>query len=77
MQSITFEKITVPYRKKELLHWKSRDPKSVPQYVLNWNGPGVSNGYSFCEWKAEQFFRQQRFYIINNEYNLLSKHSKI
>lgn len=76
MLSITFEKITVPYKKEELLNWKSRNPKTVPQFALNWNGPGISNGYGFGEWKAEQHFRQQGFYVINNEFNLLSKYSK-
>ncbi|MBY6270165.1 hypothetical protein [Parageobacillus thermoglucosidasius] len=76
MLPITFEKITVPYGNEELFDWKSRNPKTVPQFALNWNDPGVSNGYGFGEWKAEQHFRQQGFYVINNEFNLLSKHSK-
>jgi hypothetical protein len=57
MLSTAFEKITVPYRKDELLTWKARNPNIVPQYVLNWNGPGVSSGYGFGECKAEQYFR--------------------
>jgi len=76
MPSITIEKITIPYKKEELLNWKARNPETVPQYALNWNGPGISNGYGFGEWKAEQYFRKQGYYIINNEFNLLSNHSK-
>lgn len=36
----------------------------------------LQNGYGFGEWKAEQFFYQQGFYVINKSFNLLSKHSK-
>jgi hypothetical protein len=32
----------MPYKKEELLDWKSRNPKTVPKFALNWNGPGVT-----------------------------------
>ncbi|MEH7114600.1 hypothetical protein V7124_19870 [Neobacillus niacini] len=76
MATITFEKIIIPYQREELNDWKTRDPRVVPSHTLNWNGPGVINGYGYGEWKAEQYFRQHGYYVFNNDFNLLSKKSK-
>ncbi|WP_223592414.1 hypothetical protein [Neobacillus bataviensis] len=76
MGTFQIEKIILPYLRDELHERKSRDPLVVPHFALEWKGPGVSNGYGFGEWKTEQYFREQGFYAINNEFNLLSKKSK-
>jgi hypothetical protein len=76
MATIDIEKIIIPYQTEELKDWKARDPRVVPPFALNWNGPGISNGYGYGEWKAEQYFRKQGYYVFNNNFNLLSKKSK-
>lgn len=76
MASITIETITIPYERELLLRWKQRDPKVVPSFMLDWGGPGVSNGYGFGEWIAERYFREIGYYVFTNEFNLLSKTSK-
>lgn len=76
MATYQFEKIIIPYESEELQAWKARDLQVVPSFALDWKGPGVSNGYGFGEWKAEQYFRRQGYYVNNNEFNLLSKKSK-
>ncbi|MEH7075146.1 hypothetical protein [Neobacillus drentensis] len=76
MKPFTIETITIPYQREELMAWKSRDPLVVPSFVLDWKGPGVSNGYGYGEWKAEQYFRNQGCYVLNTQFNLLSKKSK-
>lgn len=76
MTTLAIEQITIPYEKELLTKWKDRDPSIVPSFMLDWNGPGISNGYGFGEWMAERHFRDKGFYTITNEFNLLSKTSK-
>ncbi|MFB9759255.1 hypothetical protein [Ectobacillus funiculus] len=76
MRNLQIEKITVPFQGELLTRWKERDPLVVPEYALKWNGKGVSNGFGFGEWLAEEFFRNQGYYIINDEFDLFSKNSK-
>lgn len=76
MPTLPIKKITIPYEKELLTKWKDRDPSIVPSFMLDWNGPGISNGYGFGEWMAEKYFREKGFYTITNEFNLLSKTSK-
>jgi hypothetical protein len=52
MPTFTIEQLTIPYKKDLLVKWKNRDPSIVPSFMLNWNGPGISNGYGFGEWMA-------------------------
>jgi hypothetical protein len=70
------EKIIIPFEKDQLIRWKMRDSSLVPEYALNWAGNGVSNGFGFGEWHAEQYFRSKGYYVINDEYDLFSKRSK-
>lgn len=76
MEPFCIEKILLPYDPAELQAWKERDPSVAPPFVLNWKASVVSNGYGYNEWKAEQYFRGQGYYVNNNEYNLLSKTTK-
>lgn len=76
MPTLVIEQITIPYEKELLTKWKDRDSSIVPSFMLAWNGPGISNSYSFGEWMAEKYFRDKGFYTITNEFNLLSKTSK-
>jgi hypothetical protein len=76
MVSIAIERVTIPYKKELLKQWKQRDPKIVPQFMLGWNGPGISNGYGFGEWMAERYFRDNGLYIFTNDFDLLSISSK-
>lgn len=76
MATIDIEKLIIPYKFKKLIAWKARDSRVVPSFALNKDGPGISNGYGFGEWKAEQYFRRHGFYVFNNEFNLLSQKSK-
>ncbi len=76
MESITIEQITIPYKNELLSKWKQRDPQIVPRFMLEWEGPGISNGYGFGEWMAERYFRDKGYYVFTNEFNLISKASK-
>lgn len=76
MKSITIEKITIPFNKELLDSWKRRDPEVVPNFMLEKNGPGVSNGYGFGEWIAERYLRNKGYYIFSNDFNFISKTSK-
>ncbi|MCT8139957.1 hypothetical protein H1D32_21000 [Anaerobacillus sp. CMMVII] len=76
MTVIELDQITLPYLKEELQQWKHRDSGIVPAFILDWEGPGVSNGYGFGEWVAEKYFRNHGYYVLTNEFNLLSKTSK-
>jgi len=75
LMNIEVEQITIPYDKELLLKWKSRDVVTVPNFMLDWNGLGISNGYGFGEWMAEQFFRDKGYYVFN-EFDLLSAKTK-
>ncbi|MEH7110681.1 hypothetical protein, partial [Bacillus sp. JJ1764] len=70
------EKLTIPFKNELLIRWKNRDQGVVPEYALNWGGNGVSNGFGFGEYLAEEFFRKKGYYVINNEFDLFSKTSK-
>jgi len=74
--NLQVEKITVPFQEELLTRWKKRDSSVVPEYALNWNGEGISNGFGFGEWLAEEFFRNKGYYVINDEFDLFSKNSK-
>lgn len=76
MLTIEIEQITIPYNKELLTRWKARDPSIVPNFMLGWNGPGISNGYGFGEWISEQFFRDNGYYVFANEFDLLSTKTK-
>lgn len=76
MESITIEQITIPYKTELLSKWKQRDPQIVPAFMLDWGGPGISNGYGFGEWIAERYFRDKGYYVLTNEFDLISKVSK-
>lgn len=76
MKTIEVEKITIPYDKELLLRWENRDANIVPTFMLDWNGPGVSNGYGFGECMATQYFRDLGYYVFTNEFDLLSNKSK-
>ncbi len=76
MASITIEKIIVPYENEILCNWKQRESKVVPKFMLEFNGPGVSNGYGFGEWMAERFFRENGYLVFANNFDLVSKKSK-
>lgn len=76
MKAIKIEQITIPYQKEWLQQWKERNPNIVPSFMLDWDGPGISNGYGFGEWMAEKYFRNQGYYVFTNDFNLLSKTSK-
>ena len=76
MIAIEIEQITIPYNKELLQKWKSRDSSTVPSFMLDWNGPGISNGYGFGEWISEQFFRNKGYHVFANEFDLLSAKSK-
>jgi len=76
MKTIEIEKITIPYDKESLLRWKDRDASIVPSFMLDWNGPGISNGYGFGEWMAASFFRDLGYYVFTNEFDLLSDKTK-
>lgn len=47
MRSIEVEQITIPYDTELFLKWKARDESIVPSFMLDWNGPGINNGYGF------------------------------
>lgn len=76
MESITIEQITIPYKNEILSKWKQRDTEIVPAFMLDWGGPGISNGYGFGEWMAERYFRDKGYYVLTNEFDLISKVSK-
>lgn len=76
MSTFKIEQLTLPYKKEKLVKWKDRDPSIVPSFMLDWNGPGISNGYGFGEWMADRYFRDKGYYTITNEFNLLSNTSK-
>lgn len=76
LRNLQVEKITVPFQKDLLIRWKERDASIVPEFALNWEGEGVSNGFGFGEWLAEEFFRNKGYYVINDEFDLFSKTSK-
>lgn len=76
MESISIEQITIPYDIGSLDRWKKRDPQIVPEFMLEWKGPGISNGYGFGEWMAEKYLRNQGYYIFSNDFNLISKNTK-
>ena len=76
MESITIEQITIPYKNEILSKWKQRDTEVVPAFMLNWGGPGISNGYGFGEWMVERYFRDKGYYVFTNEFDLISKASK-
>lgn len=66
MPTITVEQIIIPYEKELLLKWKDRDTMVVPSFMLDWNGPGIVNGYGFGEWMAERYFRDKGYYVFTN-----------
>jgi len=76
MRSIEIEQITIPYDKELLLKWKARDESIVPSFMLDWNGPGINNGYGFGEYMAERYFEDQGYHVFANEFDLLSTKSK-
>lgn len=76
MESITIEKITIPYNKELLARWKQRDPQIVPGFMLEWKGPDISNGYGFGEWMSERYLRNQGYYVFSNDFDFISKTSK-
>lgn len=76
MASITIEILTIPYKVEVLDRWKERNNDIVPSFMLDWRGPGVSNGYGFGEWMAEKHFRDQGYYVFNDTFDLISRKSK-
>lgn len=76
MRSIEIEQITIPYDTELLLKWKARDESIVPAFMLDWNGPGINNGYGFGEWMAGRYFENQGYHVFVNEFDLLSTKSK-
>ena len=72
MRSIEIEQITIPYDKELLLKWKARDESIGPSFMLDWNGPGINNGYGFGEYMAERYFEDQGYHVFANEFDLLS-----
>lgn len=73
---VTIREIKIPYDSNLLKRWKTRDPEVVPEIYLNLKGPGISNGYFFGEWIAEQFFLNKGYKVMNNDSNLVAKTSK-
>lgn len=76
MLSISIETLTIPYKAELLDRWKEKNNDVVPSFMLDWEGPGVSNGYGFGEWMAEKHFRDLGYYIFNDTFDLISKKSK-
>lgn len=76
MESITIEQIIIPYNRELLSRWKQKDPEVVPHFMMNVKGPGISNGYSFGEWMAERYLRNQGYYIFSNDFDFISKKTK-
>lgn len=76
MISITIESLIIPYKTELLDKWKDRDTEIVPSFMLEWQGPGISNGYAFGEWAAEKLYRDQGYYVFNDSFDLISKRSK-
>jgi len=76
MQTIEVEQITIPYDKELLLKWKAREANTVPPFMLDWNGPGINNGYGFGEWIAALYFRDLGYHVFANEFDLLSSKTK-
>jgi Holliday junction resolvase-like predicted endonuclease len=76
MASIIIETLTVPFEKNLLDLWKDRSPEIVPLFMLEWEGPGISNGYGFGEWMAEKYYRNKGYNVFNNNFDLISKRSK-
>ena len=77
MESISIETLTIPYEAELLDRWKERNNNFVPSFMLDWKGPGVSNGYGFGEWMAEKYFRDQGYYVFNDTFDLISKNLSI
>ncbi|MBT2661718.1 hypothetical protein J7E35_11660 [Bacillus sp. ISL-45] len=75
MHSLNISKITIPYDPNLLHKWKRRDPGIVPAFLLGRKGPGISNGYGFGEWHAEQYFRSHGYHVFTDEFNFLSQKS--
>jgi hypothetical protein len=73
---INVEENYVNFDVELLIRWKQRDISVVPQYALDWKGNGVSNGYGFGEWFVEQYFNNNGFKVIRNDFNIISKKSK-
>jgi hypothetical protein len=65
MASIIIETLTVPFEKNLLDLWKDRSPEIVPLFMLEWEGPGISNGYGFGEWMAEKYYRNKGYNVFN------------
>jgi hypothetical protein len=74
--NVEINEIKIPFELKLLKRWKSRDPETVPEFYLNWKGPGISNGYGFGEWVAEKFFKDKGYKVLNNNFNIVAKTSK-
>ncbi|MCM3574180.1 hypothetical protein M3172_13370 [Mesobacillus subterraneus] len=75
MHSLKISKITIPYDSQLLLQWKRRNPAVVPAFLLGRKGAGISNGYGFGEWHAEQYFRSHGYHVFTDEFNFLSQKS--
>lgn len=53
--SISIETLIIPYKAELLNRWKERNNDIVPSFMLDWKGPGISNGYGFGEWMAKKY----------------------
>jgi hypothetical protein len=74
--NVQIKEIRIPYDVTMLKRWKERDARIVLESYLNWNGPGVLNGYGFGEWIAEKFFTNKGFRVMNNDFNIVAKTSR-
>jgi hypothetical protein len=59
-----------------LVRWRAGNNLIVPQYVLQWNGPGMKHSYGFGEMLAEKHFRNEGYVVFNNNFDILSLNSK-
>lgn len=73
---VEIEQILLHYDPTELERWRQGDPALVPERVLQWEGPGMANGYGYGEFFVKRYLESIGHEVIANEFDIYSGRSK-
>ena len=73
---VEIEQILLHYDPLELERWRKGDPDLVPEWVIQWKGPGMEHGYGYGEFFVKRYLESKGYQVIANEYDIYSVKSK-
>jgi len=73
---VEIKEILLHYDPSELERWRQGDPALVTERVLQWDGPGMANGYGYGEFFVKRYLENKGHEVIANEFDIYSIKSK-